>query len=107
MSDPKDAFLDWQRWGAFRIPFTGVIVLTLLLLVGSLTNIEKAYFVQKVVVWVIGAGVIAYGHSLAHSTQKNWQGKESFKDLSLGAQITAMFFHVFWLCFFVFTVFWL
>ena len=97
----SDLFVDWKKWGAFRIPAIGVIVLTLLLLVGSLTNIEKAVFVQKVVIWVLGAGVIAYGHSLAHSTQKLWQGTK-FKDLSPLAQSFAMTCHIAWFALFVF-----
>jgi hypothetical protein len=104
-------FEEWAQWGSFKIPFIGVMVLTLLLLVGSLTNIENAHFVQKVVIWVLGAAVISYGHSLAYSTQKNWQGKDAqgkdvFKDLSLRAQISAMAVHVIWFVAFIFSCLW-
>ena len=39
MPDVKLSLGEWWQWGAFEIPFIGVMVLTLLLLVGSLTNI--------------------------------------------------------------------
>ena len=45
-----DPLLNWRRWGGFAITAVGVVVLTLLLLVGSVTNIEQANFVQKVVI---------------------------------------------------------
>jgi len=80
------------------------MVLTLLLLVGSLTNIENAHFVQKVVIWVLGAAVISYGHSLAYSTQKCWQG-EAFIDLRPWAQILAMAIHVIWFVVFILLVY--
>ena len=56
-------FSDWRKWGAFCIPAVGVIVLTLLLLEGSISKIEETFFVQKVVIWVLGAGIISYGHA--------------------------------------------
>lgn len=90
-----DPFLNWRRWGGFAITAVGVVVLTLLLLVGSLTNIEQANFVQKIVIWVLGTSVIGYIHNLAHSTQKNWQGEE-FKDLSPRAQGIAGTAQVLW-----------
>lgn len=74
---------------------------------GSLTNIEQSSFVQKVVIWLLGAGVISYGHSLAHSTQRNWQGKENFKDLSEKAQCGAMAVHGVWFALFVAAALWL
>ena len=95
-----DPFLNWRRWGGFAITAVGVVVLTLLLLVGSLTNIEQANFVQKVVIWVLGTGVIGYAHNLAHSTQKNWQG-EKFKDLSPSAQRIAIGAQIIWFVLFV------
>ena len=97
MDDPLSK---WRVWGGFGITGVGVVVLTLLLLVGSLTNIEQANFVQKVVIWVLGTGVIGYAHNLAHSTQKNWQG-EKFKDLSPMAQRIAIGFHIIWFALFV------
>ena len=76
------------------------MVLTLLLLVGSLTNIEQANFVQKVVIWVLGSGIIGYAHNLAFATQRNWQG-EAFKDLSPRAQRIAIGVHAIWFVLFV------
>ena len=93
-------FSDWRKWGAFCIPAVGAIVLTLLLLVGSLSKIEETFFVQKVVIWVLGAGIISYGHALAHSTQSNWQGK-AFKDLTENAQRIALGVHTVWFILFV------
>ena len=95
-----DPFLYWRQWGGFAITAVGVVVLTLLLLVGSLTNIEQANFVQKVVIWVLGTGVIGYAHNLAHSTQKNLQG-EAFKDLSPKAQGFAIAIQIIWFVLFV------
>jgi len=106
MPDVKLSLGEWWQWGAFKIPFIGVMVLTLLLLVGSLTNIENAHFVQKVVIYVLGAAVISYGHSLAYSTQKAWQG-ESFKDLTQRAQVLAIAAHVLWLVVFIISCLWL
>ena len=97
MADP---LLNWREWGGFAITAVGVVVLTLLLLVGSLTNIEQASFVQKVVIWVLGTGIIGYGHNLAYTTQKSWQG-EAFKDLSPRAQGIAIAFHIAWFLLFV------
>ena len=96
-----DLFSKWKQWGGFAITAVGVVVLTLLLLVGSLTNIEQANFVQKVVIWVLGTGIIGYAHSLAHSTLKNWQGEEEFKDLPPWAQGLAIGSHIAWFAFFV------
>ena len=98
-------FREWPLWGAFKLPFIGVMVLTLLLLVGSLTNIENAHFVQKVVIWVLGAAVISYVHSLAHTTQKAWQG-EAFKDLRPRAQVLAIAAHVLWFVLFIISCLW-
>ncbi len=95
-----DPFLNWRRWGGFAITAVGVVVLTLLLLVGSLTNIEQANFVQKVVIWVLGTGVIGFAHNLAYSTQKRWQGKE-LKDLSPRAQGIAVGAQAIWFVLFV------
>ena len=95
-----DPFLNWRQWGGFAITAVGVVVLTLLLLVGSLTNIEQANFVQKVVIWVLGTGVIGYAHNLAYSTQKRSQGKE-FKDLSPRAQGIAVGAQAIWFVLFV------
>lgn len=105
MPEVRFPFGEWMQWGSFKIPFIGVMVLTILLLVGSLTNIENARFVQKVVIWVLGSAVISYGHSLAYSTQKTWQGA-AFKDLTLRAQIVAMAIHVIWLFVFIFSCLW-
>ena len=105
MSDVRFPFGEWAQWGSFKIPFIGVMVLTLLLLVGSLTNIDNAHFVQKVVIWVLGAAVISYGHSLAYSTQKFWQG-EAFKDLRPRAQILAVVIHAIWFGAFILLVYW-
>ena len=95
-----DPFFNWRRWGGFAITGVGVVVLSLLLLVGSLTNIEQANFVQKVVIWVLGSGVIGYAHNLAHSTQKRWQGGE-FKDLTPRAQAIGIAAQVAWFALFV------
>ncbi len=100
MADP---FLNWRQWGGFAITAVGVVVLTLLLLVGSLTNIEQASFVQKVVIWVLGSGIIGYAHNLTYSTQRNWQGKEAFKDLSPRTQGIFIGAHAAW--FVVFAIF--
>ncbi len=97
MADP---LLNWREWGGFAITAVGVVVLTLLLLVGSLTNIEQANFVQKVVIWVLGTGIICSGHRLAYTTQENWQG-EAFKDLSPRAQGIAIGAHAIWFVLFV------
>lgn len=103
MTDIKDPLLNWRQWGGFAITGVGVIVLTLLLLVGSLTNIEQANFVQKVAIWVLGTGVIGYAHNLSHSTQKWWQGEE-FKDLSPRAQCIAIGSHILWFGVFMYLV---
>ena len=105
-------FREWWQWGSFKIPFIGVMVLTLLLLAGSLNNIENSHFVQKVVIWVLGAAVISYGHSLAYSTQKNWQGKDAqgkdvFKDLSKRSQGVAVAAHLLWFVLFIISCLWL
>jgi hypothetical protein len=97
MDDPLS---NWRVWGGFGITGVGVIVLTLLLLVGSLTNIEEASFVQKVVIWVLGSGIIGYAHNLAHATQRSWQG-EKFKNLSPRAQGVAIGAHLVWFALFV------
>ena len=70
---------------------------------GSFTIIEQATFVQKVVIWVLGTGIIGYAHNLAFSTQKNWQG-DDFKDLSAKAQSFAIIAHGIWFCLFIVAV---
>ena len=97
MADP---LLSWDKWGPFAIPAVGVIVLTLLLLVGSLTNIEQANFVQKVVIWVLGSGIISYAHKLEFTTKMNRE--EGAKDLSPWVQRSFIGVHAIW--FFVFAI---
>lgn len=101
MSDIKLSFSNWKEWGPFHIPAIGIMVITLVILGSAVINIERAVFLQKVIIWVLGAGIIAYGHSLAHSTQKLWQGTK-FKDLSPLGQGIALAAHFLWFCFFVF-----
>ena len=102
MADWGEAFVNWRRWSAFKIPVIGVIVLSLLLLVGPIANVQEAGFTQKVVLWILGATVIAYGHDLAHSTQRNRQGIDQFKDLTPRTQAMFMVLHVLWFAAFVY-----
>lgn len=72
-----ESFFDLKHWGGFEVTAVGVVVITLILLVGSLTNIEHLGFVQKVVIYVLGTGIIGYAHNLAFATQRSWQ-EENF-----------------------------
>ena len=100
MSDIKLSFSNWKEWGPFHIPAVGIMIITLVILGSAVINIERAVFLQKVIIWVLGAGIIAYGHSLAYSTQRLWQGTK-FKDLSPWAQGMAMVAHFVWFSLFV------
>lgn len=97
-------FRDWKQWGAFCIPAVGVIVVTVLLLTASTANIEQATFIQKVVLWTLGSAVIAFGHSIWHSTKKNL---EKTADLSFGQQAFWLTFQGAWFVLFLIFAGWL
>lgn len=95
-----ESFFNTKHWDGFEITTVGVVIITLILLLGSLTNIERLGFVQKVVIYVLGTGIIGYAHNLAFATQRSWQG-ENFLSLSPWAQASAIGAHIVWFGLFI------
>lgn len=91
MSEFITKIFEAGNWGAFKIPFIGMAVLSLLLLMGDLANIEQSTFLQKLVVFVMGAAVISYIHGLMYANYTKLTGK---KDLPQWAQWVAAVVHI-------------